>query len=328
VSASCCICYTTDSGYLLPTLVSAVQARRHSARAKADIAIFCLDAPEGVNALFTNICDGEGISLISISRDDIDGANAMLARLFLGRLLPRHYEHFLYIDGDTQIAGSLDPLLDYPVPRGQFLAASDPMVFATAWPDRHGREIAAYFQSLGISPQHQHLYFNTGVLRVNRDGWDEIGMEAWRLFRTYRERSRFPDQDALNLAGMARRIPMSLAWNFPIFMLNAGVRERIVPRISHFMGSPKPWHGSFLPWDASAHQPYVDIVTKYPELAPHLPVMAPARKVRYVFQQHFKRGQETFAWAWNKRRDRILAYEESVNGLAARPGYGPVTQPA
>jgi lipopolysaccharide biosynthesis glycosyltransferase len=325
---SSCICYTTDPGYLLPTLVSAVQARRHSAAGTADVLIYCLDAPAAMNRIFAHVCEAEAIEFVPLDSKTIDGANAMLARLFLGRLLPADYEQFLYIDGDTQITGALDPLLNYPVPRGQFLATSDPMTFAAPGPDRHGREITAYFSSLGIPPQEQHLYFNTGVLRVNRDGWDEIGMEAWRLFKSQGARSRFPDQDVLNIAGMARRIPMSLCWNFPIFMLNAGVTDRIAPRIRHFMGSPKPWHGSFLPWDAAAHSPYLDIIAKYPELAPYLPLMSNAKKFRYVFQQHFKRGLETLTWAWNERRDRILSYENSLNGTADWPGFGVTAQPA
>ncbi len=326
--ASRCICYTTDPGYLLPTLVSAIQARQHSAQARADVAIYCIDAPAATNRIFSRVCEAEAIGFLPLAAAAIEGANAMLARLFLGRLLPVDYDQFLYIDGDTQITGSLDALLDYPVPRGQFLAASDPMTFAAPGPDRHGREITAYFSSLGIQPQEQHLYFNTGVLRVNRDGWDEIGMEAWRLFKTYRERSRFPDQDALNLAGITRRIPMSLSWNFPIFMLNAGVKKQIAPRIHHFMGSPKPWHGSFPPWDASAHRPYLDIIAKYPELAPYLPLMSPVKKLRYIFQQHFKRGLETLTWAWNERCDRILSYENNLNGSADRPGFGSAIQSA
>ena len=319
---SCCICYTTDSGYLLPTLVSAVQARRHSAAGTADVLIYCLDAPAAMNRTFGRICEAEAIDFIPIDSKTTDGANAMLARLFLGRLLPAEYTQFLYIDGDTQITGALDPLLNYPVPPGQFLASSDPMTFAAPGPDRHGREITAYFSSLGIPQQEQHLYFNTGVLRINRDGWDEIGMEAWRLFKSYGTRSRFPDQDALNLAGMARRIPMSLCWNFPIFMLNAGVAESISPRIRHFMGSPKPWHGSFQPWDASAHHPYLAIIAKHPELAPYLPEMSAAKKFRYVFQQNFKRGLETLTWSRNERRDRILSYESSLKGTVDRPGFG------
>ncbi|MBB5374048.1 glycosyltransferase family 8 protein [Acidocella aromatica] len=317
--ASCCICYTTDSGYLLPTLVSAIQARRYSSREKADVAIYCLNAPVGVETVFAKVSAAEGINFNAIRSEDIDGANAMLARLFLAHLLPKDYRHFLYIDGDTQITDSLDPLLDYPVPPRRFLAASDPMTFAAPGSDRHGREIAAYFSALGISRQQQTLYFNTGVLRVNRDGWDEIGMNAWRLFNTHQEHLRFPDQDALNLAGMALRIPMSLCWNFPIFMHNAGVRKRIAPRIKHFMGAPKPWHGNFPPWDASTHQPYLDVIMKYPELSFYLPRMSTARKLRYVAQQHYKRGLETLTWAWDERRNRILDYEKDLSNSTNWP---------
>ena len=84
---SSCICYTTDPGYLLPTLVSAVQARRHSAAGTADVLIYCLDAPAAMNRIFAHVCEAEAIEFVPLDSKTIDGANAMLARLFLGRLL-------------------------------------------------------------------------------------------------------------------------------------------------------------------------------------------------------------------------------------------------
>jgi lipopolysaccharide biosynthesis glycosyltransferase len=314
---SCCICYTTDQTYLLPTLVSAIQARRHADRAKADIAIFSFGASGRTDDLFCHAAQQEGINFYSTSPKVIEGANVMLARLFLSRIVPTNYDNFLYIDGDTQITNSLDPLIDYDVPNGRFLAASDPMTFAIPGPEKHGRELAAYFSSLGISSSQQTNYFNTGVLRINRNGWDDIGLLAWKLFNIHRGLSRFPDQDALNLAGIDCRIPMSLAWNFPIFMANARVKNQIKPRIYHFMGSPKPWHGAFLPWNESVHQPYLDIVQKYPDLEPYLPLMPSPKIARYFFQQQYKRILETVTWGLSDRRARILQYEiNSAHGTA------------
>jgi lipopolysaccharide biosynthesis glycosyltransferase len=314
VKPSCCICYTTDPAYLLPTFVSAVQARRHASPQKADIIIYSFGATSRAEAAFSRACAAENIQFIPVPAETISGANAMLARLFLPRYVAADYDRFLYIDGDTQITASLDPLLDFPVPRGQFVAATDPMTFAAPGEDKHGREISAYFSAIGIPPQEQHRYFNTGVLYINRDGWEEIGLEAWTLFQKYRAQTRFPDQDALNLAGMSKSIPMSLTWNFPIFMRNARVSRQIKPRITHFMGSPKPWHGVFLPWGMEAYQPYLDAIAKYPALDEYLPRMPKGRKIRYFFQQRYKFGLETLTWAMNDRRQRILNYEESLRG--------------
>jgi lipopolysaccharide biosynthesis glycosyltransferase len=318
VKPSCCICYTTDPAYLLPSFVSAIQARHHAMVNKADIVIYSFGATPRAEAAFARASAAENIQFIPVPAKTISGANAMLARLFLSRYVAPDYDRFLYIDGDTQITASLDPLLDFPVPRGQFLAATDPMTFAAPGADKHGREITAYFSSIGIPPQEQHRYFNTGVLFINRDGWEEIGLEAWSLFEKYRAQTRFPDQDALNLAGLAKCIPMSLTWNFPIFMRNARVAQQIRPRITHFMGSPKPWHGVFLPWGKEAYQPYLDIIEKHPALGEYLPRMKQSRKIRYFFQQKYKYGLETLTWAMNDRRQRILNYEDSLSGA---PGW-------
>ncbi len=315
---SCCICYTTDSTYLLPTLVSAMQARRHADKAKADVAIFSFGASKETDDLFSHVAQLEGINFYTIPSKVIEGANVMLARLFLSRIVPDSYDHFLYIDGDTQITSSLDPLIDYDVPNGRFMAASDPMTFAIPGPKKHGRELADYFSSLGISSNQQTNYFNTGVIRINRNGWDNIGNLAWKLFKRHSDLYRFPDQDVLNLAGIDCKIPMSLAWNFPIFMENARVKNQIKPRIHHFMGSPKPWHGTFRPWNASIHQPYLDIIQKYPDLEPYLPLMPSSKIAKYFFQQQYKRILETVTWGLSNRRERILQYE--INSVGNPPG--------
>jgi lipopolysaccharide biosynthesis glycosyltransferase len=311
---SCCVCYTTDPGYLLPSFVSAIQARRHASTVSTDVAIFCFGASGAVVQAFSHACQEEGIKFFSFDSNVIDGASAMLARLFLSRFVSEQYTQFLYIDGDTQITDSLDPLIEFPVPAGQFMAASDPMTFALLGSSKHDRDISEYFLSIGIPPGSESNYFNTGVLRINRDGWEELGQDAWSVFRNHEKRSRFPDQDALNIVGGERRIPMSLAWNFPIFMCNSRVKAIIKPRIYHFMGSPKPWHGVFLPWGADVYQPYLDIIKKYPDLEAYLTIMPLHKKLRYVLQQHYKKGLETVTWGFSDRRNRILNYESRLTG--------------
>jgi lipopolysaccharide biosynthesis glycosyltransferase len=291
-----CICYTTDPGYLLPTLVSARQAREHAHPGKTDVAIFSIGGTAEINSVFGRICDQEGILFLAVKEQDVEGAGAMLARLFLDRLAPPDYDQLLYIDGDTQITGSLDPLLNAVIPARHFLAVTDPMSFSLGGAGRHDRDLAEYFTGIGILPAQQKNYFNSGVLFINRDGWEETGRDSWKLFQKLRGHSRFPDQDALNLVAMDRRIPISLAWNFPIFLRNADVESIIQPRILHYMGSPKPWHGSFLPWSEAQVEPYIQLMLRYPELAPYATHMKTHRRLKYKFQQRGKAAGARLFW--------------------------------
>jgi lipopolysaccharide biosynthesis glycosyltransferase len=318
----CCICYTTDGAYLFPTFVSAVQAHAHSTAAKADVAIFSFGADPAAERDFAAACAAEGIRFMSVGLDQIEGAPAMLARLFLTRFVPAEYSQFLYIDGDTHITASLDPLIDASVPPGKFMATSDPMVFALPGNDAHARRITQHFASIGISPERSGSYFNTGVLRIARDGWEKIGQAAWALFRANPGGSRFPDQDVLNIVAGDQRIPMSLAWNFPIYMRNAGVVEKVRPRVTHFMSNPKPWHGVFLPWGPDSFAPYLAAIAKHPELARYRSQITLQRKARYQLQQLYKKVLETFTWRLTKRRGRILAYEAALSPLPATQSDG------
>ena len=309
----CCICYTTDPGYFFPTFVSARQARQNSSSEHADVIIFVIGALRQSERTMAILCEAEGIGFMAICPGRIEGADAMMARLFLDRFAPSQYEELLYLDGDTQVAGCLDPLIKMHVPNGHFMAARDPLAFSLS-PKNLGRDKQAiYFQSAGLSATQGRGYFNSGVLRINRDGWDEIGREAWRLFCLMRDTTRFPDQDALNLAGWHQYIPMSLCWNFPIFLRNAGFEQRVEPRILHYMGRPKPWHGGFLPWGKVGYQPYLDAVVQYPELLPFLERLPRGRKIKYYAQQHYKRVFEHLTWRQGFRSRAMLAYENHLD---------------
>ncbi len=309
---SCCICYTTDSGYLFPTFVSAMQARQHTPAHIADVAIFSIGASAQEEAAFARASAEEGIRFLPVPLNLLDGANAMLARLFLDRIVPAEYDQLLYIDGDTQITGTLTPLLQAEVPAGQFCATSDPMTFSLRSSNRNDQQLLGYFASLGLDATKLQNYFNSGVLRINRTGWDEIGRNAWALFQKLGGRSRYPDQDALNLAAMDRRIPMSLAWNFPIFLRNARLETTISPHIIHYMGSPKPWHGQFMPWGAAEYDAYLTAARRYPALIPFLTHMPWPRKLKYLLQQRYKKAQETVLWGNGRRHHEILHYEKST----------------
>lgn len=277
----------------------------------SDVAIFCIGASAQQQRVFARASAMEGILFFSVPPDHLEGADAMLARLFLDRIAPADYSQLLYIDGDTQIMGTLKPLLQAQVPAGQFYAASDPMTFSMRSAPQNGHKLMGYFDALGLNTKSQHSYFNSGVLRINRSGWDEIGSESWALFQKLRGRSRYPDQDALNLVATDRHIPMSLVWNFPIFLRNARLEHAITPHIIHYMGNPKPWHGQFLPWGLAEYQTYLETARKYPALTPFIPQMSKPRKLKYLLQQRYKRMLEMATWG-NGNRHREILYYESV----------------
>jgi lipopolysaccharide biosynthesis glycosyltransferase len=308
--ARCCIVYTSDETYLFPTLVSAMQARRFASPEKADVLIVHFGISRQAEKDFAGVCQSEGIRLLAVDARTIADASPMMARLFLDRFLPDDCDQILYIDGDVRIVRSLDPLIDARVPDGHFLAANDPMTFMLPDSDAQSRALASHLRAIGLGPGRAGTYFNTGVLRIARAGWDGIGSRAWRLVQDNGQAFRFPDQDPLNVVAGSRRMPMSLAWNFPIFMRNARVEAQIRPCIYHFMSRPKPWQGAFAPWDARVFMSYVEVMRKYPALAAYNPAMPARLRARYTLQQLYKQATETWLWGFSARRGRILRYEE------------------
>lgn len=242
----------------------------------------------------------------------------MIARLFLTRFVPAHYTDYLYLDGDIHILDSLDPLLEFEVPDGCFLAANDPMTFLLADNSFLSRKLRGHLRQLGLNASESLQYFNSGVLRIRAKGWEQIGLEAWQQFNRPKHRSRFPDQDALNLAGKGRRLPLSLTWNYPVFMRHSRVETDIKPRIKHFMSSPKPWNGAFSPWTRAECAPYDQAIEQYPALLPFRPQALSFRsRALYQLQQNGKRAIEMVSWGMSKRRDRILQYEAACSSLSS-----------
>ncbi|NHN91226.1 glycosyltransferase family 8 protein [Acetobacter sicerae] len=307
-----CVCYTSDVGYLFPSFVSAIQARRNTSRDLTDILLIGIDIDPATQKIFSRLCDQNDIVFLCYTARDIGHAPAMLARLFLDDLLPTPYERFLYVDGDTQIRGDLDRLLKQPLADGTFGAVTDPMSFAVGDDDPAARSFLEHFSAFGFSDDDAKQYFNSGVLYADRAGWGRIGREAWEKFGLFQSKTRYPDQDVLNLVGRSHRLSMSFAWNFPIFFRNIGLDSIIAPCIYHFMSSPKPWDADLPPWDVTASSPYDEITGTFPELAPYRKRMSTGRWLRYTLQQRYKRWLEKREWS-GERVQRILAYEQTAD---------------
>lgn len=308
-TASACICYVSDQGYLFPSLISALQARRNITPGLADVIMVYVGEETPISALFRSIYQGLGLRFITVSPATIENMHIMYGRLFLDRILDRSYFRILYIDGDTQIDACLDPLINVQLPSGALCAARDPMALSIEWNDRTASGQRTYFKSIGLDPGHVRNYFNSGIIRVDRDAWRDISVDTLKLVKSRAAQFRFPDQDALNLVSANRYLTMSFKWNFPVFLLNAGLDDVVLPRIYHFMSNPRPWHGPFQPWGKKWHASYIDLLKRYPELKPYMPTLSQPRYLKYFLQQHYKKRVESVVWKCPEIFDRVSEIE-------------------
>ena len=308
-AASRVCCYTIDEGYLLPTLLSASQLRRSLPDGLADVLVVCFGDESAATRAAAAFCTDEGLGFLVVSPRVLEGNSMLCARFLLPQLLGPAYRDILYIDGDTQVAGSLAPLLAHPLPPGHVLAVPDPMAVMIEsprgpWPARR-----AYFRSIGIPDARHGTYFNSGVMRVSRSDWDAVSRECLALCRRQGERFAFRDQDALNLVVGGRAALASFRWNFPPFFMNFGAEASIGPRIVHFMSNPRPWQGAFAPWGRAWHAPYAALAAARPDLARTVAPLRRARFYKYAAQQHLKRLIEARTWGTPAVRARIGALE-------------------
>jgi len=291
-----CICYITDRNYLFPSFVSAVQARRHASPHLADVRIFLAERAPAVRKAFAEACERESIHLDTVpdcvhaifdeithkKAEKVAGKISVAAfgRLFLSEMLPPCYDHFLYIDGDTQIVSSLDPLLEHHVPAGKFLAARDCVSLMRGTSKSWLRDASINMDRMKIPPRRRKDYFNSGVLRANVEGWSEAGRRAVKYWLATPDLDH-RDQDALNGALWRNHILISSRWNFPKQLLGLTARDRVQPAIIHFLGQPKPWHGSYAPWSSEEVRPYREILARYPALRPYCPRLPFAQGMAY-----------------------------------------------
>ncbi len=304
-----CCCYIIDAGYLFPTLLSAIQARASIPVSVSDIKIFCVGHQSRELDLFEPICREHGIELVAVSSSAIDHMPIMFGRFFLSRLLDEHYRAVVYIDGDTQISGSLQPLIRAQLEPNRFLAVRDPMSIMIETQSRAWRERRAYFRRIGIGDPASSRYCNSGVLRFNRSDWDAMSRAVLKTSAQHGGRLRYPDQDALNLTFGTDYLTMSYKWNFPGFLMQCGFRSLINPKIYHFMSNPRPWHGPFKPWGRSWYDPYVDLVNDHPQLQCFFKPIGHYKSFKYAVRQRIIDHFEILAWQTPQVKERIMRLE-------------------
>jgi hypothetical protein len=301
MSPRCCICFLTDERYLLPTLLAAMQARRHTSANVADVAVFFVHGG-AVSDRFRSYFADVSVEFIAVERRRTGAMPIHAARLFLDEILDARYSEILYLDADVQVTASLNELAGAVAPDGKFLAAPDPFVICRDWTSAQAQGLRRYYEGIGLAQEQLQNYFNSGVIRASRVVWREIAIAACKLIDARGEPFRFADQDALNLVAAGCCMPLSYRWNYPAFFRGFMPPDTIEPRIEHFMSDPRPWFGPFRPWGWRAYTPYVDLVAKHPELAPLMRASL-FTHARYALQQEYKGWTERRAWG----RPAVLA---------------------
>jgi lipopolysaccharide biosynthesis glycosyltransferase len=165
-------------------------------------------------------------------------------RCFLPELIPE-LDRIIYLDCDTLVTSSLQPLWDMPLD-GYLAAAVQNLV---------DEKVRTRQRELGFGDERP--YFNSGVILMNlaRMRAEDCTARLLDCSRTYGERSLWPDQDVLNHVLGPQTLFLHPRWNTQnSFFYWPSAREvfgtqRLQealenPAILHFEGPPevKPWH--------------------------------------------------------------------------------------
>jgi hypothetical protein len=324
------VAYTATPGYLFQTILSAVQARRNVGD---DTDVHVVALVEGADAepelkVMASVAAAEDIAFHRVPRRVLDGLHPTFARLFLDHVLPEGIGKVLYLDGDTQVRGSLAPLLERPLDRGRLAAVLDPMTAIRPSHRRLRRRIDRAWDAADLSTRTRARYVNAGVLVFHRA---DLGGFRERVLSRYAQRGStftFADQDAINSTLSDAIDHLEVEWNYPGFLLGVDWPARDNARIVHFMSDPRPWHGSYLPWRHEGYRPYGDFVRQHPELSPYWSRPGAGRTVRNYAQQIYKACSEGRHWrSAGFRASLQLIYPDRLVTSSPRPPAigGPVS---
>lgn len=319
------VVFVTDSGFLVPTLVAALQVQAQPAvMAVADIYIYLVGiSPEDVGHLQQDFASG-GMHLVPMASalflppegtyfNKTHISHTTLGRFAILSLLPAQYEHIVYIDGDVQVLGDIGPLVRHRVAPGHIAAATESLWLCEGdrgsfWP-RH----KAYLASLGISDARE--YFNAGVLLFRRDTWAEMAPKALAYFNAHAQRCIYHDQSALNAVFLGRREYLSPVYNYNSFFSSLGLNKRVKPKLVHFTGAGKPWFYPGPPWRGQFMTRYSQLVAQHPFLSQYFRPVDPGKVEGMLSSERKLRLKTWLLMPWRpwQRRRRFQRYLEQTH---------------
>jgi lipopolysaccharide biosynthesis glycosyltransferase len=282
--ASTLVFFTTDRGYLIPTIVAALQVSNQiQTGLRADILIFLIDFRESESSELNAEYEHNRIKFIDMASSVYDNSlcyyhkshvpKSALARLCVGELIPARYENLIYIDGDVQIVGDIRPLLKWQVRPGYILASLDQGLLEVEEPGSSiSKWYARYTRGLGLKEPLE--YFNSGVMAFRRSTLLEEGPVSLRYFYENSNKCLQHDQSALNAVFVGRREYLSPRYNFmPRFQVIGGAAI-VNPVIMHFADRNKPWHDPVLSWMAEYTAIYTKVINEHSVLGKYVRYMS------------------------------------------------------
>lgn len=158
-----------------------------------------------------------------------------IIRLLIPRYLQNTTNKVLYLDADMLCFGSVRELRDIDLNH----------VIAAVIAD--DEEMTSKPQIAALQLPHPE-YFNSGVMLINIGEWLANDVEHLTMKTLFSRRSRFMDQDVLNIALNGKTHYIDEKWNHRIHLV-AGLshgHRTLNPiddvRLVHFTGPTKPWH--------------------------------------------------------------------------------------
>lgn len=257
--------YCFDKGYAAASLVSA-----HSVldRASAPLVVhFTHDGPiDQMRPFFDKLalhprCADLHLRPLTYPEGVGDTVGRLL-RVYCGRLLARPPEggRVLYLDGDTVALDDLVPLASQDLAHHPIGAVQDTMFLS--WHHkaqardprrrrRYQKTLAAWSSSMASFRADR--YFNSGVLLIDYDRVDALGLNAAMQDLDRLAGLRLPDQDFLNDLFTGQVAWLEPRWNaqwgnietrrraLPADIRAGWAASRRTPALLHFIGKPKPW---------------------------------------------------------------------------------------
>ncbi len=241
-----------DDSFWFPLSVVLVSLFETNKQNKLHIHLFSASlSSENVNK-FENLCKKheQDFSFYQLQLKDFEGfpvtsriSLATYYRIIMPQYLSKDIDKYLYIDADIIVLRDLSPMFDTNLDEYVIGAIND----ATG--------IDCNMHSKHEIPE-THLYFNAGILLINRKKWIEenVTEKTLNYIKSNLEKCQFHDQDALNATIFNRRLKLPPIWNnqIALYFLPKQTLSEIYgpdyiealrkPAIVHFNGIEKPWH--------------------------------------------------------------------------------------
>jgi lipopolysaccharide biosynthesis glycosyltransferase len=274
------VTFVTDNGFLIPSIVAALQVLEQPAVSKvADVFIFTVDIGQETVDEVSRIFSIKGINFIPIPSESFVPSTEFyftknhvpktaLGRFAIQKFLPAQYQNIVYFDGDIQIVGDIEPLVNFRVPPGHLAAAPEFVWLTEGDIGDFWRKHKAYLGKLGI--ENPKEYFNSGVMAADRSTWTDKSQEALGFFEKHSDLCLYHDQSALNAVCRGSVIYISPIYNYSSFYANLNINEEMNPKIIHFTGGGKPWNYVGPPWNGKFYGIYKAFIEANPTLSKYL----------------------------------------------------------